>query len=707
MTHEYVLKYRKANPNMLIEKASDFDEMNQFLRQVNPSFHCTELNKDEKHKLYDAHNRFHAAAIGFNEPYLCKLRFAAWMVSQSTCSEELLLYFLSDRSFYFAEQRDLGNLPGDGALIAPAYGLDTLLLKENPWDEMKRTPIELLNEGITKLENIKCDDTQAINDVKSLYRSLFTPEPHAPISLESIKKLLHNPNTQMRDRLIYPYAAALENHRRARIVCEKEWIPTTAHEYFWEENQRHYGEIKAQILCRKDDQLCSYRLIEELNTLSCHCPVEPLPCRAEQFNTRLKETVEVFEKYVRSALFAVRKEEYEDILYTVKHDLEERPYYKAIHRLLNSCFQNEEWHRLTPLFLYHAFSGATKTILQCSKEKPRHKLVKQIKQVAKPARIKNMTSMTGRRAAINLVLYQKLKHLFGRTCQVCLLGRTPGKCADTPYSNATIWARIIAPQVEDEYCPDKCPFRRDAEYYNDWGFALTTGYGMLYHHLNCDDDIMMVSDGELLKKRDLISLDDRNQSNSNNTDYGEVQFPIWRYLINYRHPVGNMEGVLADNIQNCFSNRPRYLAPTSPNTYLRNNTDPLYSPYEELSALLLQDMHLPAMQRLSRKIKKLLSEHPNYITDYRPFLLYAAPTSCITKYLYKIIQTHNLMWQVTKYADYQKSGRAYSIRDSIQNILEYEIRAQIYDEMESQIETLTYRTLPQELFLYSPLAQDI
>ena len=72
----------------------------------------------------------------------------------------------------------------------------------------------------------------------------------------------------------------------------------------------------------------------------------------------------------------------------------------------------------------------------------------------------------------------------------------------------------------------------------------------------------------------------------------------------------------------------------------------------------------------------------------------------VIDYLQGIIQRHNIMWQVVRFPEFEKSGASFNIRDSIQNILEYEIRARIYDDMYNELEQLAYRSLSPKPFLY-------
>ncbi|MEF2743579.1 MAG: hypothetical protein U0N17_10870 [Agathobaculum butyriciproducens] len=693
---------RSHNPNLNSDNFEHLDEQNRIINLLNPHFDCTDLPQPQADELYDAHEHFHQLADGYGEPLYSKLRFADWLCQQGQCSEELLLRFLTDRSFYFADQRDLGNYPGDSHGIKPDVGLDTLLLDDNVWSDVQHaaniTDAELLQRG---LEDIKATHGD-LELGKKIYDGLFDLSQKISLSTEEIEKFLHNSHYS-RDfpEPGYYFIAAFENARRAQLICEHEWIPTTVHRYFLEENERRYSELNKQIRRQQDSFLCSKHLIDELNKISSDCPQFPQECSDSEFLSKLKTTIALFEQYVRSTLYAVRNRTYEDILYTVKQPLEQRPYYAAIYRLLNACYQDKRWHRLTPLFLYHAFSGSTKVILRCATEKHRRKLIKRISQQNEPARIKRMTAMTGRRAAINLVLYSKLKNKFGSLSSVCLLNRSPETCARLPYAaDENIYRRIKSPvNKSNPQCPIDCPFRRDAKEYLDWGFAITTKYGLLQHHLNGIDDSVQIPESELLCKRDLLE-DDEDDEEQSVDSANEPKVFIWRYATDYRKPVGTLEGLLRNHISNCFPNRPFNLTPTTPNTYRSKSSDPFDAPYAELAGLLLQEQHLPAMLRIIRQIKKLLSMYPEYVEDYRRFLEYPAPTSMVIDYLQGIIKQHNIMWQVVRFPEFEKSRASYNIRDSIQNILEYEIRARIYDGMYNELEQLAYRSLSQKPFLY-------
>ena len=183
---------RSHNPNLTDDRFEHLDEQNRVINLLNPYFDCTDLPQSQANELYDAHEHFRQLADGYDELLYSKLRFADWLCQQEQCSEELLLRFLTDRSFYFADQRDLGNYPGDGHGIEPDVGLDTLLLDDNIWNEVQHasdmTDEELLKQG---LENIKAAHGDFEPETQ-IYEELLKLSEHLSLSTEGIKKFCHS-----------------------------------------------------------------------------------------------------------------------------------------------------------------------------------------------------------------------------------------------------------------------------------------------------------------------------------------------------------------------------------------------------------------------------------------------------------------------------------------------------------------------------------
>ncbi len=98
---------------------------------------------------------------------------------------------------------------------------------------------------------------------------------------------------------------------------------------------------------------------------------------------------------------------------------------------------------------------------------------------------------------------------------------------------------------------------------------------------------------------------------------------------------------------------------------------------EELNRSCPTEFHLCEAKTFAIMLKKVITIFEIYVRttlhavrkeEYED-ILHTASLSLENRPYYEAIY----MWQVVRYSDYQKSGRSYSIRDSIQNILEYEI----------------------------------
>lgn len=669
------------------------DARNQSLSQANPNFDRKTLVDEDASTLLSALSRFQFLAQDPNPfSYYSKLHFAEQLQRAESCEQELLLRYITDRSFYFAEYRDHGNLLGDGREVYPFPSLKSLALYDTSWKLANKTDHDLLRESRDKIKNLSNVSDAAIHEAESCIDEALMEDTTSSCSIHTLKsKLTYSLNSQLADLLLYPYQALLENRRRARKACKNKWLPTTAHFFFWQQSEDNHITLCEAFFSRQADLSMSNRIVKELNQLAISCQRQQADNFPEALTRTRHAVIALFEIYVRSLLHAVRNPDYLPILLRPAETLSARPYTEAITRLLSACHSNGRWHYLTPLFLYHAFADNTKVILQNAK--PR--LVRKIRIISCPARIKNMTSMTGRRAAVNLVLYNKLLTLFNSmNRKTCLFKRAPGTCSAMP-ANDLFKSKMVPDGCYDKSLSEKdCPFIRTEAELNDFGFALTSGYANLQHHRSSNEDQVNLTFDEIYPQKD---AEFPTQSVDNTPG-----FPVFQYHFDFSKPVGTLEGLLALHIQNCIPNQPRYLSPVTPNSYRRNDADPFFSPYEELASILLQDMHLPAMLRICRKIKKIISLHPNYLETYRALVIKPTPTGELTDFLRRIIQKHGLDRQAAQYSYYQISGRAYNIRDCLQGILEYELRAQIYEQASHSIADLVANNLDRKLFLYPP-----
>jgi len=106
------------------------------------------------------------------------------------------------------------------------------------------------------------------------------------------------------------------------------------------------------------------------------------------------------------------------------------------------------------------------------------------------------------------------------------------------------------------------------------------------------------------------------------------------------------------------------------------------------------------MHRIIRQIKRILSEHPEYLSEYRKLFVFPCTSEMITEFLQQIIKKHGLERQIPRYDAYNNSGKTYNIRDSLQAVLEYEMRAQLYETVQDALMETAKHVLPSSLFLY-------
>lgn len=562
-----------------------------------------------------------------------------------------------------------------------------------------------------KIEGAKAD-LEWWECAKAVYQRLINPPPQLLPNPDDVEKVflekcnanhISTPDQETINSLFSSYRRNYENYHLVMRVFNHGWIPSSIHDAFYKESDGNYAELRDIMQRREDDMRSTDRIISNLNQLSKD--VSPILGEhhliegAFPFDKMLSHVVSIFEIYIRSLLHLVRKKEYLPILeYQDYSTKQEKPYFVSISRLLLACWKDGKWHELTPLFLYQAFSDNTKAVLHNGKPK----LVRKISIAKTTASVRRMSSMTGYRAGINLVLYQKLKMLFHSSLsdrKVCLLQRNPKLCNPERYANPAISERI-----DREKCifdsKSLCPFARSAFDWNDFGFYLITGYGSLYHHNEGLDDTLLISQAQIYveKSNDVEEYEEFNAP-SITPDSPENQYPIYRYLFDIRHPVGILEGKLEYHIQSCIPNRPLYLLTTLPTSY---NFDMIHPPFEELSNILLQDMHLPAMQRICRIIKRILSEHPEYLDQFRLYMRYPCLQDHTAKFLSETIKQHRLEEQITRYHDYSHSMWSYRIQDSLSAIFEYEIREQIIEKLQEPLRQLTYESIGDGLFAYRP-----
>ena len=111
------------------------------------------------------------------------------------------------------------------------------------------------------------------------------------------------------------------------------------------------------------------------------------------------------------------------------------------------------------------------------------------------------------------------------------------------------------------------------------------------------------------------------------------------------------------------------------------------------------------MQRVIRRIKKLVSENPDYLQKYDAFLQNVLGTTSreISGFLNEIVRKTWLRYQVPRYSSYKTSNRSYNIDAALCDMLEYELRSLLYEQQQEKLIKIIRKTLSSELFLYENL----
>lgn len=350
-------------------------------------------------------------------------------------------------------------------------------------------------------------------------------------------------------------------------------------------------------------------------------------------------------------------------------------FYNLVHHILDTITTDGAYHPYAPIVLYHIITANTKALLEGETGRIWDKLT----QSSRTARVDSMTSLTGRKAAVNLVLYSKLCQILAQDKKICTIDQKPSA---TKISCKTIRKqRFIQPKCEAcifSKLNDKeaiCPYGVHSKDLMNFMFALITGYGQLFHHYALEPTSMISAAKLMISK----------------VDYAKESFEAFSYRPDYRHPVDELGYEINANINACFANRPEFLATSVPK---RGGRMGLAS----LSNLILQDMAMPARQRISRLIQKSMNQE--ILEKYRPYLYYPYERNAVISCLDDIIKTYfqgieNLM---IRYHDFGTESLEYNYRDALRALIEYEIRHLLYEEGKSALIEVAKLTIPKHMF---------
>lgn len=122
-----------------------------------------------------------------------------------------------------------------------------------------------------------------------------------------------------------------------------------------------------------------------------------------------------------------------------------------------------------------------------------------------------------------------------------------------------------------------------------------------------------------------------------------------------------------------------------------------------MNDLLLQDMALPAADRLSRLIQKTISENPQILEQYRSCLYEFKESTAVEECLDdEIMDTYfpNLECLIARYYDLNTRFNSYNYRHAIKSIVEYEIRHQLNKEGEKVLQSVAKKILRAQKHLF-------
>lgn len=429
---------------------------------------------------------------------------------------------------------------------------------------------------------------------------------------------------------------------------------TSTHVDYYNEYRRNYQTISEALERRRYLVGISGTLLEQLNKLGKTC--KRARSDEKQECPRWSEDIaSIARTYLASVIWQTGKREYIELfdrIFVQKVTTATEPFYRGIQSIAERLTVHGHPHWLTPLVLYFIFTRSTKALLEGNVGK----FWSKVGRCSKAAHVSAMTELSGRKAGVNLALYEALRVRFGGLDKKFSL--PPGISLDL-----SLWEN------------DTRAMQRDTL---DFLFNLTTGYGMLFHcHMRY---------GPVKKPLSEIYGYDVNEP---------VEMSVFRYSPNYRHPVDDLRYLIRSDIDACFANRAEFL---TPGVYAR----PSRLELAKLSDLVLQDMALPAAERISRLIQKTISESPQILEEYRPFLCEFCESGAVTECLQRIMDTWfpSLDGLVERYQAAEVQRGDYDHRQILRALVEYEIRHHLYKEGSDILTSVAERVFQDEQHLF-------
>lgn len=431
---------------------------------------------------------------------------------------------------------------------------------------------------------------------------------------------------------------------------------TDRHWDFYREYLTNYQKLQAALEKRR--QFIKVDFLKTLNKVGG----TRSDCKPEAFKQLGDKLTSIFQAYILSVIWKTSKKDYAEEFKRIFIEKDSTAFHEDIQSILGTISEPDgSLHWLSPLIVYHIFTGNMKRVLTGGDSK----LWKGVSRCSKLAKIPTMNELTGRKAGVNLALFCQLCSDLGGFCNIPL-----NLCGE---SSANVMTE------------DKQTARRDAL---DFLFYLTTGYGALFH---CDPRHFQT-------EIDLSEMAEKYKWDKSNADF-PTKFAVYLYSPDYQHPVDELGHLLKFNIEACFANRSEFL---TPGVYAQMSRSELAM----LADLILQDMALPAAERLSRHIQKTTTESPEILDCYKPFLCDVYASGKTTECLEEIMRTYfaDLEGLMIRYQNVESRYGIYSYRNILRAMVEFEIRHSLYAEGSSILKCVAKRVINKSLFVTDPFS---
>lgn len=444
------------------------------------------------------------------------------------------------------------------------------------------------------------------------------------------------------------------------------------HMDYYHEYQQNYKIVTNALECRGQlIRLCG-SLVDEVNRVGQRC--KDLAKRSANSCPRndflFAKLFRIAGTYIGSVVQQTRNESYEKPfcdIFIRKDPSALDTFNRGIQAILELItLPNGETHCLASIIVYQIFTRNTTAFLQGDVGK----FWSRVTRCSKAVRVIRMTEITGRKAGVNLALF----------CELCSVLKGTESNFHSLYQKIRLTeydSEELQIEPQREQIDAKENVRKDYQDTVDFLFYLTTGYGRLFHCL----------------QRSLHKSEQLSEICIHIEVEESCEWPVFCYKPDYRHPVDQLGYILNSYIDDCFANRVEFL---TPGIFAQQTQSELVG----LTNLVLQDMALPAAQRLSRIIRKTLSEKPDiqkmYVSVFREF----HESSVINKCLQEIMDVYfpNIEELIPRYQAVETRVGHYDYHYILRALIEYELRYQLYQDGSKILRNIAKEVIPKNMF---------